>query len=132
MSDEQHSASLSPRYKPGDRVMTNWGEEIVIEGISVYTSITYEANGTIWSDSELRPVPDNSGKTIVKSRKCLIHGEVEHEYTDSFRWCPECWHVFQTTDDIRLLLWDEIGIIPEDEGWRVEDMKSCPLCHHDW
>jgi hypothetical protein len=60
--------------------------------------------------------------------ECQIHHVIESSDENTYLECGECWHVFQTEDDL----------LNADAEWRGErlsngdDVWSCPECIHDF
>lgn len=65
--------------------------------------------------------------------RCYWHNRVEPVTPSTYRVCGECFHVYETPDD---LLYEECQVRASyDEpiaGLTVDTIYSCPLCVHDW
>jgi hypothetical protein len=119
---QEHVGVATAKFGPGDKALTPWGEQVVIERVEAAVIITYEANGQVWQGDELTPVPKP-----VSEQVCLIHHTVETGYDTSFRECGECYHVFQTEEEL-------VEADAPLRGCRIagDQILSCPYCAHDF
>ena len=63
--------------------------------------------------------------------ECQIHFVMEISDENTYRECGECWHVFQTKDDLQRehdRLVAELDLTPAD----ADDVYVCPFCAHDF
>ena len=62
---------------------------------------------------------------------CAIHHVLEVPTPDSYRECGECWHVYQTQEELQAES-DALAALFNEPTWDAETVFSCPLCGHDW
>ena len=65
---------------------------------------------------------------------CVIHNVEEVAYTDTYRECGECWHVFQTEEDLinaALAVGYPIHFT-SDRPLTGDTIYACPECAHDF
>lgn len=72
----------------------------------------------------------NERQAVTRRVVCAIHHVEEVAYTDTYRECGECWHVFQTEED--LINAAIVVGYPAELTMTGDTIYACPECDHDF
>ena len=76
--------------------------------------------------------PCDCGRVVAKGEHhCWEHHKDETTDETPFIVCGECWHIYQTAQELETLYNEEVKA--NGGPWRtVTDIFFCPLCIHDF
>jgi len=69
----------------------------------------------------------------MSNAECQIHHVIEISDENTYRECGECWHVFQTEEQLvnaRNRVWEEMG--SSHRVVKGNEVYACPECAHDF